>query len=96
MSVVHNTKRRTDDVCDGGPKGRGRCVNTFCSWFVLSLLAGGFLTNNLIAEEHRCRQAAVDPRAVICHERSVSRASVAAAKLQDPADASLTIWWRPF
>jgi hypothetical protein len=26
---------------------------------------------------------------------SVSRASGAAAKLQDPADASLTIWWRP-
>jgi hypothetical protein len=33
---------------------------------------------------------------VICHEPSVSRASVAAAKLQDPADASLTIWWRQF
>jgi hypothetical protein len=33
---------------------------------------------------------------VICHEPSVSRASVAAAKLQDPADASLTIWWHPF
>src|SRR5258705_13522517 len=28
---------------------------------------------------------------VICHEPSVSRASVAAAKLQDPADASLTM-----
>jgi len=33
---------------------------------------------------------------VICQEPSVSRESVAAAKLQDPADASLNIWWLPF
>jgi len=33
---------------------------------------------------------------VICHEPSVSRESVAAAKLQDPADASLNIWGRQF
>lgn len=33
---------------------------------------------------------------VICHEPSVSRESVAAAKLQDPVDASLNIWWLPF
>jgi hypothetical protein len=39
---------------------------------------------------------AVDPAKVICHEPSVSRASVADAKLKDPADASLTIWWHQF
>jgi hypothetical protein len=96
MSVVRNKKRRTSDICDGMPKGWGRCADTFRSCFVLALLAGASLANNLITEVHRCSLATVDRTAVICHEPSVSRESVAAAKLQDPADASLTIWWRPF
>jgi hypothetical protein len=96
MSVVRNKKRRTSDICDGTPKGWGRCVDTVSSWFVLSLLVGTFLTNNLVAEVRRCFPGMVDQTTVICHEPSVSRESVAAAKLQDPADASLTIWWLPF
>jgi hypothetical protein len=36
----------------------------------------------------------IDLQTVICQVPSVSRESVAAAKLQQPADASLTIWWR--
>jgi len=96
MSVVHNAKRRTIDNCDGAPKGRGRCADTVRSWFVLSLLAGACLANNLIAGSGGGFTVAIDQTTVICHEPSVSRASVAAAKLQDPADASLTIWWRQF
>jgi hypothetical protein len=96
MSVVRNKKRRTNGICDGAPKGWGRCVNTVRSWFVLSLLAGVCLANNSIIGVSRGFPSAIDPTTVICHEPSVSRASGAAAKLQDPADASLTIWWRPF
>ncbi len=92
MSVVRNKKRRTNGICDGAPKGWGRCFDTVRSRFVLSLCAGAFFANNWITGVRcgpRCR---VDLTTVICHEPSVSRASVAAAKLQDPADASLTIW----
>jgi hypothetical protein len=96
MSVVRNKERRTSGICDGTPKGRGRCVNTVRSCFVFALLAGAGLANSLITEVRRCSLGAVDRIPVICHEPSVSRESVAAAKLQDPADASLTIWWRPF
>jgi hypothetical protein len=39
-------------------------------------------------------QVNIDLQTVICQVPSVSRESVAAAKLQQPADASLTIWWR--
>jgi hypothetical protein len=96
MSVVRNKKRRTNDICDGAPKGRERCVNTSRSRFVLALLAGICVANSLITEVCRCSSGTVDRTEVICHEPSVSRASGAAAKLQDPADASLNIWWRPF
>jgi hypothetical protein len=96
MSVVHNTKRRANDICDGAPKGWARCADTVRSCFVLVLLAGAYLSNNIVVGVSRCYLGAVDPMTVICHEPSVSRESVAAAKLQDPADASLTIWWRPF
>jgi hypothetical protein len=96
MSVVRNKKRRTSDICDGTLKGWGRCVDTVRSCFVLTLLVGACFANNLIAEVSRCSPGAVDQIRVICQEPSVSRESVAAAKLQDPADASLTIWWRPF
>jgi hypothetical protein len=39
-------------------------------------------------------QAHIDLQTVICQVPSVSRESVAAAKLQHPPDASLSIWWR--
>jgi hypothetical protein len=96
MSVVHNTKSRANDICDGAPKGRGRCADTVRSCFVLVLLAGAYLSNNIVVGISRCFPGEVDPAKVICHEPSGSRASVADAKLQDPADASLNIWWRPF
>jgi hypothetical protein len=41
-------------------------------------------------------KVSVDLQTVICQEPSVSRESVAARKLQHPADASLTIWWCQF
>jgi len=96
MSVVYNAKRRTNDICDGAPKGRVRCADAARSCFVLALVAGAFLSGNTITGFPRCSIGAIDPGTVICHEPSVSRASVADAKLQDPADASLTIWWRQF
>jgi hypothetical protein len=96
MSVVRNKKRRTNDICDGAPKGWGRYANTARSCFVLCLTAGYFLESSAIVSVSRCSLGSVDQPTVICQEPSVSRASVAAAKLQDPADASLTIWWLPF
>jgi hypothetical protein len=38
----------------------------------------------------------IDLQTVICQVPSVSRESVAAAKLQHPADASSTVWGRQF
>jgi hypothetical protein len=96
MSVVRNKERRTDDHCDGAPKGRGRSADIARSRFVLLLLAGACLASNFTGAVPRCSSSNVDRATVICQERSVSRASGAAAKLQDPADASLSIWWRPF
>ena len=96
MSVVHNKERRTNDICDGAPKGRERCADTVRSCFVLCLMAGACLASNFTVGVSCCSPSNVDRTTVICQEPSVSRASGAAAKLQDPADASLTIWWRPF
>jgi hypothetical protein len=96
MSVVRNKKRRADDNCDGAPKGRERYSSTTRSCFVLCLLAGAYIASNIAVGIHRCSLGTVDRLTVICQEPSVSRASVAVAKLQDPADASLTIWWRQF
>jgi hypothetical protein len=96
MSVVRNAKRRTNDYCEDRPKGRGRSASTSRSRFVLTLLAGLSLSSNNSSGFVRFLIGAVDPGQVICHEPCVSRASVADAKLQDPADASLTIWWRQF
>jgi hypothetical protein len=96
MSVVHNTKRRANDICDGAPKGRGRCAGITRSRFVLALVAWTICTGTPSIGFPRPPVGAVDPAKVICHEPSVSRASVADAKLKDPADASLTIWWHQF
>jgi hypothetical protein len=60
------------------------------------MVAGTFLSSNIFVGFPRSSVRAVDLKKVICHEPSVSRASVADAKLKDPADASLTIWWRQF
>jgi hypothetical protein len=71
-------------VFQPAPKGRARRTNIACSWFVLSIGAAMFTTV----------EVNIDLQTVICQVPSVSRESVAAAKLQQPADASLTIWWR--
>ncbi|GLH78888.1 hypothetical protein SSBR45G_37970 [Bradyrhizobium sp. SSBR45G] len=96
MSVVHNTKRRTNDICDGAPKGRGRRADKARSRYVLTIAAwvvwAGIVVGGLLSWS----TSAVDLSSVICHEPRVSRASVADAKLKEPADASLTIWWRQF
>jgi hypothetical protein len=41
-------------------------------------------------------EVSIDLQTVICQVPSVSRAIVASAKLQVPADASKTLRWRPF
>jgi hypothetical protein len=91
MSVVRNTKRRTNGICDQAPKGWGRYVSTARSRFVLALAAWAFMSSTAVMCSYCSLCRAVDLTTVICHEPSVSRESVAAAKLQDPADASLTI-----
>jgi hypothetical protein len=96
MSVVHNTKRRANDICDGASKGRVRRADNARSRFVLAFAAGAIWAGITLTDFPRSSVGAVDPAKVICHEPSVSRASVADAKLKDPADASLTIWWRQF
>jgi hypothetical protein len=63
-----------------------RPANARCSWFVLATAAAmsGTVEVN------------IDLQTVICQVPSVSRESVAAAKLQQPADASSTIWGLQF
>src|ERR1700722_5387115 len=84
MSAVHNEKRRARYICDGAPKGRGRYSNTSRSRFVLSLTAGAYLASWAFVGVGLIR---FDLTTGFCHERSVSRASVTAAMLMDPADA---------
>ena len=86
MPVVHNAKSRARGLYDEAPKGRGRPANSACSWFVLAL---GIAMNAAVV-------AGLDLQTVICDEPTVSRESVAATKLKQPADASVTIWWRQF
>ncbi len=86
MPVVRNKKSRARDFYDGAPNGRARRANAVCSWFVLLIGAAMFTTVKVD----------IDLETVICQVPSVSRQSVAAAKLQLPADASLTIWGRQF
>ena len=86
MPVVRKSKSRAKDHYDGAGKGRERGANNRCSWFVLSL--GLAMTAGWIVS--------IDLQTVICQVPSVSRAIVAAAKLQQPADASKTLRWQPF
>jgi hypothetical protein len=86
MPVVHNTQSRARDFCYGARKGRARRANGGCSLFVLALAMAVGAT----------AKVGVDLQTVICQQPSGSRESVARTKLQQPADASLTIWWRQF
>jgi hypothetical protein len=86
MPVVHKEKSRVKDFYDGAWKGRARTTKQRCSWFVL------FLSLAMSATV----RVDLDLQTVICQVPSVSRESGAAAKLQQPADASLTICWCQF
>jgi hypothetical protein len=67
-------------------KGRGRRANSWCSWCVLASVIA--VSTTVLVR--------IDLQTVICQEPSVSRGNVAGTKLQQPADASVTIWWRQF
>jgi hypothetical protein len=82
MPVVHKLKSRARDHFGGTPSGRGRRANGSCSRFVLVIAAA---VSSAV-------EVNIDLQTVICQVPSVSRESVAAAKLQQPADASSTIW----
>ena len=86
MPRVHKRKSRAEGLYDGAANGRKRIAREPCSRFVLiasvALLAGLMVRFDL--------------QTVICQVPSGSRDSVAAAKLQLPADASMTLRWRPF
>jgi hypothetical protein len=71
--------------CARAWKGRERRANRVCSLFVLISVSAmtAVLTVSL------------DLQTVICQVPSVSRAIVAAAKLQEPAEASKTLRWPP-
>src|SRR6266567_2940626 len=79
------------------PEGRGRRAKYSRSRFVLTALAA---LSIYVAGTGWELFGALSVRSglttVICPELIVSRASVAAVKLQDPAEASLTICWRQF
>jgi hypothetical protein len=86
MPEVRKSKSRATDYYDGAWKGRERRINDRCSWFVLF---GGLAITT-------AWMVSIDLQTVICQVPSVSRAIVAAAKLQQPAHASKTLRWRPF
>jgi hypothetical protein len=86
MPRVHNHKSGAEDLYDGAAKGRKRIHSETCSRFVL--VARAALVAWLMIR--------LDMQTVICQVPSGSRDSVAAAKLQLPADASMTLRWRPF
>ncbi len=97
MPAVHNGQSRTKGFCWERPEGRGRRAKYSRSRFVLTALAA---LSIYVAGTGWELFGALSVRSglttVICPELIVSRASVAAVKLQDPAEASLTICWRQF
>ena len=97
MPKVHKIKSGAKGFCEGRPKGRGRSAKTSRSRFVLVALvaAGAYVAGT--AWEFTVKIVDLsDLTTVICPEPSVSRASEAAAKRKDPADASVTFCWRQF
>jgi hypothetical protein len=86
MPAVHKQKSRAKHFYDGVGESRARLAIKTCSWFVL----GVAITMSNAA------RVGVDLQTVICQVPSVSRESGADAKLQQPADASLTICWCQF
>jgi hypothetical protein len=86
MPRVHKHKSKAEDLYDEAAKSRKRTPSKACSRFVLAASVSmiAFLMVQL------------DQQTVICQVPSGSRDSVAAAKLQLPADASMTLRWRAF
>ena len=96
MPAVHNAKSQAKDFCDGGRSGRGRRARTSRSRFVLAIaLAAGLIGTGIVGFRVRIALATALPT-VNGPERSVSRASEAAAKRKDTAHASTTRGWRQF
>ena len=94
MPEVHNSKSRAKDFCDGGRRGRGRRAKPACSRFVLAALVAGSIWWAEVVELEVGFSLAFALPTVNGPERSVARASVAAAKRKDAAQASITPCWR--
>lgn len=96
MPVVRNYKSRAKDFYDGGRRGRRRRAKSACSRFVLiATLALGMVWTGAV-ELQIGFSLAIGLPTVNGPERSVARASVAAAKRTDTAQASITPCWRQF
>jgi hypothetical protein len=86
MPRVHKAKSRAEGLYDEAGKGRKRATSRPCSRFVLRVSFAVLVGLGV----------QLDLQTVICQVPSGSRVSVAAAKLQLPADASMTLRWLPF
>ena len=94
MPAVQNAKSRAKGFYHGGRRGRGRRAKGVCSRFVLAALG---LIGLSCADAGGVRDKVILATAlptVNGPERSVSRASEAAAKRKDTAAASITLGWR--
>jgi hypothetical protein len=93
-AVRANSKSQAKDFYHGGPRGRGRRAKGTCSRFVLAvIMAVGVTWAKAGMLSLQVKLAGALPT-VNGPERSVSRASEAAAKLPDTASASITLGWR--
>jgi hypothetical protein len=97
MPMVRNAKSKAKGFHDGGSTGRGRRAKHGCSWFVLVALAalGAYTTPAVEVRVGNFLIANTLPT-VKSPEQSVSRASEAAAKRKDTAEASMTRCWCQF
>jgi hypothetical protein len=94
MPAVQNAKSRAMGFYNGGRRGRGRRAKGVCSWIVLAVFGlMGLSSADTGGIKVKVFLAAALPT-VNGPERSVSRASEAAAKRQDTAAASITLGWR--
>jgi len=96
MPELHNDKSRAKGFYNGGRRGRGRRAKHACSLFVLAaVIAIGLIGAGAVEFGTRIFVAS-DLPTVNGPELSVSRASEAAAKRKDTAQASSTPCWRQF
>ena len=96
MPEVRNDQSRAKDFQNGGWRGRVRRANRACSRFVLAAaIAVGLIGTGAVELTVRISLAPDLPTGN-GPELSVSRASEAAAKRKDTAQASSTPCWRQF